>query len=175
MGMSQSWLRKRSRELVTAVPADLLPIMNIMFLLIPALLLAMEFATMATIVVTPPNLCGGCSERTSPPARPIDFKVEIRTDGFKPMTQGAGLGELIPLRDGAHDFAALGERTRELKRSYPDEIRVTVAAESEVHMQTLVQTLDALRGDQCRLAGVAKGELPPAECLFWQATIASSV
>lgn len=173
--MSQSWLKKRSQELVTAVPADLLPIMNIMFLLIPALLVAMEFAQMATIVVAPPNLCGGCSERSTPPARPIDFRVEIRTDGFKPMTDGAGLGELIPLRDGAHDFAALGERTRTLKQSHPDEVRVTVAAESEVKMQTLVQTIDTLRGDQCRLAGMAKGEGPSADCLFWQATIASSV
>ena len=47
--MSQGWFKKRSQDMGTTVEADLLPVLNIMFLLIPALLLAMEFASMASI------------------------------------------------------------------------------------------------------------------------------
>ncbi len=171
--MSQGWLKKRSKDGAEEIKADLLPVMNIMFLLIPALLVAMEFASMASVVVSPPNMCGGCSAAAKPPSEPIHFEVEIREDGFKATASGAMLGELIPLQNGAHDFAALAERTRTLKHTHPDEARVTVTAESRVHMQTLVQTLDTLRGDECRLAGVAKGEAPSAQCLFWQVTISS--
>lgn len=171
--MSQGWLKKRSSELVAEVKADLLPVMNIMFLLIPALLVAMEFASMASVSVKPPDLCGGCSSKTAA-SEPVRFEVEIRTDGFKATADGATLGEPIPLKDGAHDFAALADRTRTLKHSHPDEARVTVTAESHVRMQTLVQTLDTLRGDGCRLAGVAAGEAPPAECLFWEVAISGN-
>jgi biopolymer transport protein ExbD len=170
--MSQGGFKKRSMELVAEVRADLLPVMNIMFLLIPALLVAMEFAAMSSVVVSPPDLCGGCSDRTAS-KEPIHFKVEIREDGFKATAGGAELGAPIPLQGGAHDFAALGDMTRTLKRSHPDEVRVTVTAESRVRMQTLVQTLDTLRGDGCRLAGVAVGEAPPPDCLFWQVNISS--
>ena len=45
--------KKRYQE--DEIVADLLPVLNIMFLLIPALLLAMEFASMASINVSPPK------------------------------------------------------------------------------------------------------------------------
>ena len=168
------WLKKRTKELVAEVPADLLPVLNIMFLLIPALLLAMEFASMAVITVTPPSMCSGCLTKDDPPKKePVNFEVEIRSDGFKATANGAELGEPIPLVDGQHDFAALAERTRVLKLSHPDEVRVTVSAESAVHMATLVTTLDTLRGDDCKLAGVMKGEDVPAECMFWRPSISS--
>ena len=47
--------RKQSKEPEEVTQADLLPVMNIMFLLIPALLMAMEFAQMAAITVVPPT------------------------------------------------------------------------------------------------------------------------
>lgn len=172
--MSQSWLKKRSTELVAEVQADLLPVMNIMFLLIPALLLAMEFASMAQITVSPPNMCASCGDApTVSKKETVNFEVEIRTDGFKATANGETIGEPIPLQNGAHDYAALAERTRTLKLSYPAETRVTVTAESQVHMATLVSTLDTLRGDSCKLAGAMKGEEIPDDCLFWRPTISS--
>lgn len=171
--MSQSWLKKRSTELVAEVQADLLPVMNIMFLLIPALLLAMEFASMAQITVSPPSMCANCGEKTVTKKETVNFEVEIRTDGFKATANGETIGEPIPLQNGAHDYAALAEKTRTLKLTYPGESRVTVSAESAVHMATLVTTLDTLRGDSCKLAGAMKGEQIPEDCLFWQPTISS--
>lgn len=167
--------KKRTSNLWdVAVSADLLPVMNIMFLLIPALLMAMEFASMASISVSPPKMCAACGEPdpNKPAQAPLAFKVMIRSDGFLASTQGANMPE-IPLRSGEPDYAALAEASRTLKAAHPDEVTVTVTAESDVPMATLVRTLDTLRGDGCKLAGMNVGEQPSAQCLFFSPVIES--
>lgn len=160
--------RKQSlRELI--VPADLLPVMNIMFLLIPALLLAMEFASMAEITISPPKMCGDCTPSEEPPV-PLRLKVEIRSDGFALSTGNAAPQE-IDLRDGGLDHAALALMARKLKVTHPDEVSVTVTAENDVPMAKLVETLDTLRGEGCKLGGLARGEAPGPACLFYAAII----
>jgi hypothetical protein len=42
-----------------------------------------------------------------------------------------------------------------------------------VPMSALVNTLDTLRGADCKLAGVARGEAPGADCMFYQVVIES--
>ena len=162
--------RKQSlRELI--VPADLLPVMNIMFLLIPALLLAMEFASMAEITIMPPKMCSGCSASNDmEPPVPLRLKVEIRSDGFALSTGNAAPQE-IDLRDGGLDHAALAVMARKLKVTHPDEVSVTVTAENDVPMAKLVETLDTLRGEGCKLGGLARGEAPGPACLFYAAII----
>ncbi len=155
-----------------AVQADLLPVMNIMFLLIPALLMAMEFASMAQIAVSPPKMCGDCGASATKPSEPLVLKVAIRRDGFALKTQNAALPE-IGLRDGGLDQAALAVTAKELKVAHPEEVQVTVTAESDVPMSALVNTLDTLRGADCKLAGVARGEAPGANCMFYQVVIES--
>lgn len=167
--------KKRSKTLWDAVvQADLLPVMNIMFLLIPALLMAMEFASMAEINVSPPKMCASCGESdpNKPTEKPLAFKVMIRSDGFVASTQSGGSSE-IPLRGGELDFAALADTTRTLKSAHPDEVTVTVTAENDVPMDKLVRTLDTLRGDGCKLAGVRNGEMPSTQCMFYSPVIES--
>ncbi len=170
--MSQGWFKRRSGALETVIEADLLPVLNIMFLLIPALLLAMEFASMASIDVSPPRMCASCGRSDAVTER-FELTVEIRSDGFQARVNGSDSGEPIPLRGGAHDFAALAVAAKEMKAAHPDKVDVTVRAESAVHMQTLVSTLDTLRGEKCTLAGMRNGEEAPTSCLFWQAVVAS--
>lgn len=158
------------RELV--VQADLLPVMNIMFLLIPALLMAMEFASMAQIAISPPKMCSGCGATSEEPSVPLVLKVEIRRDGFALRTQSAALPE-IGLRDGSLDHAALAVTAKQLKVAHPDEVRVTVTAENDIPMAALVETLDTLRGAGCKLGGVARGEAPGDACLFYEVVIES--
>ena len=62
--------KKRSEGEIEVEEANVLPVMNIMFLLIPALLLAMEVASMAAIVVSPPKFAA------APPKE--DQKKEFR-------------------------------------------------------------------------------------------------
>lgn len=165
--------KKRGSDLWDAVvQADLLPVMNIMFLLIPALLLAMEFASMAQIQVSPPRIGGEPTATNVPNTPKLEYKVMIRSDGFAPATTTGPL-TAIPLRSGELDFEALAATSRALKASHPHEVSVTVSAENDVSMDKLVRTLDTLRGDGCKLGGVQKGEEPGAQCLFFAPVIES--
>jgi biopolymer transport protein ExbD len=166
--------KKRTNVGDETVQADLLPVMNIMFLLIPALLLAMEFASMAAISVSPPKMCASCGEPDpdKPVVKPLAFKVMIRSDGFVASTQGANMPE-IPLKSGELDYDALASTSRTLKSAHPDEVSVTVSAEGDVPMDKLIRTLDTLRGDGCKLAPVAQGEQPGAQCMFFSPVIES--
>jgi biopolymer transport protein ExbD len=165
---------KRSKTLWdSVVQADLLPVMNIMFLLIPALLLAMEFASMAEIAVSPPRISSDPSTQQKPPTQePLAFKVMIRRDGFAASVQSKSVAE-IPLRSGELDYAALAETARSLKVAHPDEIGVTVSAELDVPMHRVVQTLDTLRGDGCKLGDIARGEQAGGACMFYAPVIES--
>lgn len=164
---------KKPRAEEATVEADMLPVMNVMFLLIPALLLAMEFASMATIPVTAPRLTSNVTADSPPPTTPaLEFKVMIGRDGFEATTRG-GEKVRIPLSGSDHDYTALGDAARRLKLVFPTESAVTVTAESDIPMSTLVRTIDTLRGDDCKMAGWARGEQPGADCLFWSPVIES--
>jgi len=155
---------------------SLLPIMNIMLLLVPALLLAMEVARMAAINVVPPRVGPAVAGPTTPPDVPL--RVFVAEDGFV-VAVGEGPSERIGLAQpsstagdpASYDFAALEERARRIKGVYP-EGRLQVDAENSIPLSTLVATLDALRGSECRPGRLEPGEAPGPECLYLDATIA---
>jgi biopolymer transport protein ExbD len=153
--------------------SHLVPIMNVMLLMIPALLLAMEVAQMSSVVVSPPRFVD--VPAGDPPTRePLLLRVAILEDGFSVKTAGAELGEgpgpTIPLVDpnaeGAlrYDYAALEALARRLKQQHPEETVVTLGAEGSITMQTVVSTLDALRGRACSLRA-------PVDCMFFHPVI----
>lgn len=159
--------RKQSKEPEEVTQADLLPVMNIMFLLIPALLMAMEFAQMAAITVVPPTH-GADADTNSPPKKEgLDLAVMVARDGIEVRAAGEPIGARIPrLGDGAsqdaYDFAALAARIAPLKAMHPEEATVYVWAEGDVDLQALIGTFDALRGPDCEMSkGTGEG------CLFW--------
>ena len=81
--------RVRNNEEIEVEEANVLPVMNIMFLLIPALLLAMEVASMAAIAVSPPKFAAAPSEKKEEEKKeekPLKFKVFILDDGFRVTT-----------------------------------------------------------------------------------------
>lgn len=154
--------------------ANLLPVMNIMLLLIPALLLAMEVARMGAIQVVPPTHAPNAVAQSTPPPRTQQLRVFIAEDGFfLSTTDSAGDPKQIALTDdrkdildpSRYDYAAL-EAHASLMHAAEFEPVVRVDAEGTVPMSALVATLDALRGSECRLAGVGAGEELPQGCLF---------
>jgi biopolymer transport protein ExbD len=172
--------RRRPPEEPEAIPeANVLPVMNIMFLLIPALLLAMEVASMASIAVSPPQHRSDASTPTpKDPDERLDLTVMISTEGFT-VAPGKAAGSAqpnlplakpdAPLADfDRYDYAALEQTARDYKAKYPDELTVRVSAEGDIPIQVLIQTLDALRGSDCRL--VAGGDAP-GSCLFTLPTV----
>ena len=113
---------------------------------------------------------GGSASTDMAPPVPLRLQVEIRSDGFALSTGNAAPQE-IDLRDGGLDHAALAVMARKLKVTHPDEVSVTVTAENDVPMAKLVETLDTLRGEGCKLGGLARGEAPGPACLFDTAII----
>jgi len=183
--------RKKREE--DEIVANLLPVMNIMFLLIPALLMAMEFASMASINVSPPKFSSQPSEpkpEEEKKEKPLNLKVFIMEDGYRVSAdgqqEGADAGKAadskaptIPLaKSGApltdydrYDYAALEAKAKEYKGLFPSEQIVTISAEAKIPMQALIYTMDALTGRTCKLGKVQKGEGVPEDCYFWQPVV----
>jgi biopolymer transport protein ExbD len=183
---------KRKKMEEAEVEANLLPVMNVMFLLIPALLLAMEVARFAAVVVTPPKFAAQADEKKEEKKeeKPLNLKVFIMEDGYRVSAQGQQQGAeagksadsnkpTIPLaKAGAplddyerYDYAALEAEAAKYKSLFAHETVVTISAENSIPMQSLIQTMDALRGTDCRLLKAMQGEEIPPECYFWQAIV----
>lgn len=181
--------RKKYQE--EEIEANLLPVMNVMFLLIPALLMAMEFASMASINVSPPKFAAAAQqkeeEQEKKDDKPLNLKVFVMEDGFRVSAdgqqEGAEAGKSqdskaptiglakpgAPLNDyERYDYAALEAKAKHYKSLFPNEVVVTVSAEANIPMQTIVMTMDALAGRTCKIGKALKGEKVPDDCLFWQ-------
>jgi biopolymer transport protein ExbD len=153
--------------------ANVLPVLNIMFLLIPALLLAMEVASMAAIDVTPPRI--GPSTTGTPPTDPasLRFRVHLASDGIQASHAGTdalpGAEDNIPLGPEGHDFEALEALAVDLKAAAPTNELVTISADSDVTMDVLVAAMDAVRGSKCRQPGTDEER----SCLFWRPVVSA--
>jgi hypothetical protein len=148
-----------------AAEANMLPVMNIMFLLIPALLLSMEVASLAAITVSPPTFTiSPTSEKPDPDEKkPTSLRIRIYEDGFGIELKGSRdegdpakaakttTGPSIPLaQPGASaddstrwDYAALATRVDELRPLLEEGSNLEISAEPEISMQVLVSTIDA--------------------------------
>jgi hypothetical protein len=172
--------------------ANLLPVMNIMLLMIPALLLAMEIARMAAISVSPPKFAATADQKQEEKKeKPLNLKVFIMEDGYRVSASGQQAGAeagksadsgapTIPLaKPGTtlddfdrFDYPALEAEAKKYKDLFPHETVVTISAENSIPMQVLIKTMDAMRGGDCKLIGAMRdGEEVPPECMFWQAIV----
>jgi biopolymer transport protein ExbD len=186
--------KKYKKKTEIEVPdANVLPVMNIMFLMIPALLLAMEVASLAAIGVSPPKFAAAPSEKKEEEKKeekPLNLKIFIMEDGFRVSTasqqEGAEAGKAqdsskptIPLaKPGApmddyerYNYDALQEEAKKLKEGHKSETVVTLSAENSIPMQVLIKTMDAARGRACRLVpfleSTDENAEPPEDCYFF--------
>ena len=178
--------RRPPEQLAPIGEANVLPVMNIMFLLIPALLLAMEVASMAAIAISPPQFRQDQSDPAEPPkTEELKLSVMILGDGFRVSSaaqqQGSEAGRAldqsaptIPLAKPSapqtdfdrYDYVGLQDLAQDYKRRYPGETIVRISAENDISAQVLINTLDALRGPDCKLGG-PRAEAEPEDCLFF--------
>lgn len=183
---------KKKKQHVTEeiIEVNLIPIMNIMFLMIPALLLAMEVAKLGAITVSPPKFAAQAEEKDQKKKdeKPLNLKIFIMDDGYRVSASGQQAGAeagksadsnrpTIPLKKPGspvedydrYDYAALEAKAQEYKRLFPHETIVTISAENTIPFQVIVSTMDSVRGSDCHLLNaVSNNEEVPAECLFWQ-------
>lgn len=170
--------RAKKREEEPTVEADMIPVLSTMFLLIPALLLAMEIAPFASVRVEPPKFSDlQDPSTTDKPKERLRLRVHVRQDGFTARYGSSPESERsvdIPLDgEGKHDFVTLEQRAAELKELFPEDPVVNVSAENTIEYGTLVESMDALRGRECSLKGALYGERVPDECLFWNVVVQS--
>jgi biopolymer transport protein ExbD len=181
--------RKKKKIDEGEVEANLIPIMNIMFLLIPALLLAMEVASFAAISVSPPKFAAQANKKKEDKKEkePLNLKVFIMEDGYRVSAQGQQQGAeagksadsnrpTIPVKTPGsnlddferYDYAKLEAEAKKYKQLFPHETVVTISAENNIPLQVVITTMDSLRGTDCKLLRAMQGEEVPPECLFWQ-------
>ncbi|MCA9707643.1 MAG: biopolymer transporter ExbD [Myxococcales bacterium] len=157
--------------------ANLIPVLSCLFLLIPALLLAMEIAPFTAVRVEPPKFSPLGDTTVDPPKDPLRFRVHVRQDGFTARYGSSPDSERevdIPLAgEGGHDYAALEQRASEIKALFPEDAKVDISAEGSVDYATLVRSMDALRGRTCTLKGALYGEREPEGCYFWNVVVQS--
>ncbi|MFZ5471300.1 MAG: ExbD/TolR family protein [Myxococcota bacterium] len=65
--------------------------------------------------------------------------------GQPPAQPGEGEPTIPKLADGSYDYKALNAKMLEIKKAFPTETKVIVAAQNEVAYETLVATMDACR------------------------------
>jgi biopolymer transport protein ExbD len=170
--------KKRDDE--EATEPNVLPVMNVMFLMIPALLLAMEVAKLAAVTVSSPHSAVAAS-RDKPPEKPpeerLDLKVFISEEGFRISTanQAAAVPDIPLAKPGApmddferYDYVALEAKAKEIKQRFKHETIVTLSAENHVSMQVLTSAMDAVRGSDCKLSSLEADAPMPEACLFFQ-------
>jgi biopolymer transport protein ExbD len=93
----------------------------------------------------------------APAGPPLDLTVLVASDGFAVKASGgnvaAGCGSVgpglaVPKRDGAYDYAALGDCIARLKRASAEASEtshISVTANPATEYQTLVRVMDAVR------------------------------
>ena len=142
-------------------PLNIIPVMNLMIILIPALLLMASFVQLAVINVAAPQIgSGDPQERDQEDDEPpLNLTITVTELGFTIAGSGAVLpgegeegGPTIPmLPTGEYDFEGLTNKLVELKDNFPDEDQVIINAEDDIKYKTLIEVMDSSREDDGRL------------------------
>jgi biopolymer transport protein TolR len=119
--------------------------------------LATVSVTFTAIIDTNPPRLGGSGGR--PPTVPtLSLNIVVLQDGFlisavgrriAPGCTGEGSGLAVGKKDGNYDYEALTDCAKKLKAlsaDFASECQATVTANGDIPYQTIVSTLDAIRG-----------------------------
>jgi biopolymer transport protein TolR len=141
---------------------NIVPYLDILMNLIIFMLLSMTgLATFGILNVNAPNYGGASAGSDKPDKPPLLLTVAISKKGYYVAATGGVLGgvaEAVPgapigegaptipkLPDGTLDYAALTNKMKEIKTSFPDESKIIIAAEPDIQYEWLVGTMDAVR------------------------------
>ncbi|HHO53557.1 MAG TPA: hypothetical protein ENK18_22470 [Deltaproteobacteria bacterium] len=141
---------------------DLVPIMNLVTILIPFLLMASSFVSLAAIDSTLPAIGQPPETTTEDDEPPLNLSVAITDEGYTVMGnddalsgEGEDKGAKIPCRKpgcptpDSYDTKDLTRLLGEIKDRWSDsdEQNVILVPESQVPYEVLVLTMDATRND----------------------------
>jgi biopolymer transport protein ExbD len=141
---------------------DLVPIMNLVTILIPFLLMASQFVSLAVIDSTLPAI-GAPPEETTEPEETLNLTVAITDEGFtvagsdavlqSEVAEGEEPEPTIPCPNSLcssvadYDVKELTRLLSDIKERWQDEENVILVPEASVEYEVLVATMDAARED----------------------------
>ena len=152
----------RPKESEETGELNIVPYLDILMNLIIFMLLSMTgLATFGILNVNAPNYGAGANAANDPNQKPpLLLTVAISKKGYyiaatggvlgaAEQAPGTPMGEGAPAipkaADGNPDYAALTNKMKEIKASFPDESKVIIAAEPDIAYEWLVLTMDAVR------------------------------
>jgi len=131
---------------------NIVPYLDIMMNLIMFMLLTMTaLITLGVLNVTAPSTSGASAGDSQKP--PLTLNVSITRTGFfvaaiggvLPGMSGAADQPTIPLKNGEFDYDSLTQKMIDVKKQFPTETKIIIAADSSLPYQSLIHTMDAVR------------------------------
>lgn len=150
-------MRRRIRDEEHAGELNIVPYLDVVVNLVMFMLLSMTgLIALGVLNVSAPKLGGEASAVAEENKPKLLLTVAIGKQGFFIAGAGGVLGQdapspdatrppTIPLKDGRHDYASLGEQMKKIKEQFPAETAVILSADPEVLYDVLIQTMDACR------------------------------
>lgn len=152
-------------------PLNLIPVMNLVTILIPFLLMAAEFVSLAVIdstlpAIGPPQPVTDQQEDEEPPlqlslaitekgVRVLGADKVLFPDGAPEIAEGEEAPPTIPCKGGAtctsvddYDWSELTRVLAKIKDVYPDDENVIIVPDTKIRYEVIVATMDASRADR---------------------------
>ena len=140
MGFDFQHMFKEQAEL------DITALMNLMIILVPILLISINFVQITVLDVNLPELTGGMSNSQKSQSK---LEVKIEPAGFKVFFPEDTLVQEIPLTDSAdpqsYDYAQLSKVMQGVKQQLSEKRDVLVLSSPNIDYQNLVYTMDAVK------------------------------
>ncbi len=160
-------MARKRKQVEPDTDVNLVPAMNLILILIPLLLTAMETLKLAVINVATPQI-GPASEVTppdqAPDEKPLKLTIALTDRGLHLYARDQvienkddPLGPTIPKKDGeeiidgkpvpgkVYDYEKLTQMLSDIKDENPVEENIIISAESHIKYRYIIQVMDASR------------------------------
>ncbi len=140
---------------------NIMPLMNIIMLLIPFLILSVEFFKFGVVNVSAPKLSTGEASQSEPnkEKKPrLNLTISVTRKGFIILTKGAKISQgcdlnykgepklpTIPKIKDKYDYTALNKCLKKIKESFPEEKQVIIMSEPKIKYETIIDVMDYSR------------------------------
>jgi len=126
---------------------DITPFMNLMIVLVPVLLMSMVFSQIKILRLNLPDLTGSVTQSME---KNRQLEVVLRKSSLEVYFPSGVLVKVIEPRDSEDgeklDYQTLSLVLQEIKKQFTDKSDVLLLSEADVSYQSLVSTMDTVRG-----------------------------
>jgi biopolymer transport protein ExbD len=127
---------------------DLAPLLAVMVKLVPVLLISAAFVQMMIIDTDLPQVVQEAIKKQDEQPNKKSISIEVSSaDGVKFVvtTNGQAKTELVPVKDGKLDFAAVHSKFVEIKKANPEVFKIELNPSGEIAYKDIVHVMDEAR------------------------------